>query len=256
MERPNKDTTVESYLDHSAFTTAGVAADPDVAGLEAGLVKEHTALKKQKRDLEDLGEEVQRKKAIFVGKDRRLDRVVREFELRLLALVNKNRQDPLYQRYFAGGLREVTEAEPRQAEPALVATMIISLSEDENKPAVGSLAKEFRPLFEAARGEVVQAEADLAETEKKVSYLDDKSIPETEARWTDAYVALHGALKAALPRDPARVEAFFYPFRKDKKEKKAAGEPGGGGGAPGGGAPGGGAGGGGGAPGGGTPGGG
>jgi hypothetical protein len=34
----------------------------------------------------------------------------------------------------------------------------------------------------------------------------------------DEYVKLHAALRGKLPRDPARVEGFFYPFKKDRKK--------------------------------------
>ncbi|MFS8069717.1 MAG: hypothetical protein ACMG6S_25405, partial [Byssovorax sp.] len=71
MEKPRQDTSIPSYLEHSAFTGAGVAADPEVAGLEAPLAAEHDTLKTQSRALEDQEEEVQKKRAVFLGKDSR-----------------------------------------------------------------------------------------------------------------------------------------------------------------------------------------
>ena len=237
MEKPREDTPIDAYREHAAFTIAGVAADPDVAGLEKGLAKEHHALKKQTRALEDMEEEIQKKKAVLMIKDRCCDEVVRAFELRLLGLVNKKRGDPQYRRYFPDGLREVTEAEPRKVEPALVKDIITALEEDEGKPGIGPLATEFKPQFQAAVGDVKSADKDLSATETEARHLRDKTIPGIKSAWGDEYVKLHGALRGKLPRDPARVEAFFYPF---KKERKKPVEDGGGGAPEGGGAPGGG----------------
>jgi hypothetical protein len=222
MEKPREDTPTSAYLEHSAFTVAGVAADPEVAGLEAGLGQVHVELKAKVRELEDRKEEVERKLAVFLLKDRFLDALVREFELRLFGLVNKKRSDALYIRYFKDGLREVTEADPRRVEPKLVADIITSLDEDAVKPGIGPLATELKPGFEAALGAVVQTEKVLTAAEDQATYIEDKTIPELEARWTDEYVMLHGALKTKLPRDAGRVESFFYPFKKRERRKRQA----------------------------------
>ncbi len=37
MGKPRLDTSIPAYLEHSAFAIAGVAADPEVAGLETAL---------------------------------------------------------------------------------------------------------------------------------------------------------------------------------------------------------------------------
>ena len=230
MEKPREDTSVTAYREHSAYTTSGVAADPEVAGLEVALTVEHGALKQQSRMLEDIEEEIQRRRAVLVIKDRACDRVIRSFELRLFDLVNKKRSDPQYTRYFPEGLREVTEADMRQAEPAKVRTLIKSLGEDAAKPGIGPLSAEFKPQFEATVEEVEAAEKDLASVEEQATYLRDKTIPECKARWTDEYVKLHGALRAQLPRDPARVESYFYAFKKERKKAEPAGGGEGGGG--------------------------
>jgi hypothetical protein len=218
MEKPRDDSSITAHREHSAFTVAGVAADAEVAGLETALVKEHDELKKQARALEDQEEEVQKKRAVFLGKDARCDRIVRSFELRLFDLVAKKRDDPRYRRYFPTGLRDVTEAEPRVVEPALVQSIIATLSDDMGKPDIGPLAAEFRPQLEVALADVLTTEKALRNAEAQVSHLDDKTIPEVKARWVDEYVKLHAALRGKLPRDPARVEAFFYPFKKDRKK--------------------------------------
>lgn len=226
MEKPNKDTPSSAYLDHSAFTTAGVAADPEVAGIETGLAVQHVALKQHVRSLEDLEEEKQRRRAVLVRKDMGCDRLLRQFELRLYALVDKKRNDPLYRRYFEDGLRDVTEANMRTEQPEKVKTIIKSLGEDVQKPGIGPLATEFMPSLQAALAEVEAAGAALSEIEQQVAYLSDRTIPECKALWTDDYVKLHGELKVRLPRDPARVESYFYPFKKERK-KPAPGDEGG-----------------------------
>jgi hypothetical protein len=218
MEKPREDTSLTAYREHSAFTCAGVAADPEVAGLETALSKEHDALKQQARTLEDQEEEVQKKRSIFLGKDARCDRTVRSFELRLLDLVGKRRNDPLYRRYFPEGLREITEAEPRVVEPALVKAIIATLLDDKTKSDLGPLATEFQPQLESALADVLTAEKALTDAEERARHIDEKAIPEVKARWVDEYVKLHAALRGKLPRDPARVEGFFYPFKKDRKK--------------------------------------
>jgi hypothetical protein len=223
MDKPTKDTPSEAYLEHSAFTTAAVAADPEVAGLEADLGVQHVDLKQQTRAREDGRETVQRRRAVLVQKDRRCDGVVRSFELRLFDFVNKKRTDPDYVRYFADGLREVTEANMRTAEPQKVKTIIKSLGEDAAKPGLDALSAELKPQLEAAVIEVEAAEKALSEIESDVAYLNDKTIPAIEAKWTDEYVKLHGALKVRFPRDPARVESYFYPFKKERKKSDPSG---------------------------------
>lgn len=218
MERPRDDSSLTAYREHSAFAIAGVAADAEVAGLETALAKEHDALKTQARALEDQEEEVQKKRAVFLGKDARCDRIVRSFELRLLDLVAKKRNDPLYRRYFPNGLREITEAEPRAVEPALVQSIIATLLDDKTKPEIGPLATEFQPQLESTLAEVLATEKALSDAEAQAKHLDEKTIPEVKARWVDEYVKLHAALRGKLPRDPARVEGFFYPFKKDRKK--------------------------------------
>lgn len=214
MQKPTKDTPTADYVDHSAFTTAAVAADPDVAGLEADLLAQHVALKQDLRLLEDLEEEKQRRRAVLVVKDRRLDSATGRFELRLYGLVDKKRDDPLYRRYFPKGLRDVTAANMRTKEPEKVGIIIQSLEEDAQKPGIGDLSTELRPQLVTAHAEVVTAAAALTTIEGQIAYLSDKTIPDHEALWTDEYVKLHAALKARFPRDAARVESYFEPFRK------------------------------------------
>lgn len=224
MQKPTKDTPTADYIEHSAFTCAAVAADPDAAGLEADLLARHVALKQDVRLLEDHEEEKQRRRAVLIVKDRRCDTIVRRFELRLYGLVDKQRNDPLYRRYFQKGLRDVTEANMRTDEPQKVGTIIQSLEEDAQKPGIGDLTTEFRPQLVAARGEVVAAEAALTTIEGQIAYLSTRTIPDHEALWTDEYVKLHGALKARFPRDAARVESYFEPFRKSPNQAETGGD--------------------------------
>lgn len=127
--------------------------------------------------------------------------MIRSFELRLLDAVNKRRTDPDYRRYFENGLREVTEAEPRKAEPAIVDSMISAMAEDQKRSVIGPIVTELKPKLESALAAVRAAEKALGQSETEESYLEDKTIPAQMAHWVDEYVKLHGALKQALPRD-------------------------------------------------------
>jgi hypothetical protein len=225
MDRPREDSATDAYREHAAFTVSAVAADDEVKGKEAELQACHLELKAEQRNLEDLEEQVQAKRAIFVRKDKACDGVVREFELRLLALVHKKTSDPLYKRYFEDGLRAVTEAEPRLVEPTIVADMITSMNEDAAKPGIGPLATEFKPRFEAALAAVKAAHTDLIAMEGVRDRAKKQNIPAIKLRWVDAYVKLHAALRAAFPRDAARVESYFYPFSKSAKAAKAGEAP-------------------------------
>lgn len=226
MEKPTVDVPVHSYREHGAFTTAAVAADPEVAGLEQGLSGAHLILKQEQRAFEDQEEEVQRKTAHFKYKDGNCDDTLRSFELRLYDLVKKDRDDPRYRRYFKTNLRAVTEAEPRKTEPAMVAAMIVSLIEDEQSPSMGAIAQEFRPRFEAALAEVQAGEQALTAAEAIMVHLRDQKIPAAKVTWIDEYVKLHAAIRAVFPRDAARVESYFVRFRKDrKKAEEVASDP-------------------------------
>jgi ABC-type phosphate/phosphonate transport system substrate-binding protein len=66
-----------------------------------------------------------------------------------LDLVNKNREDLRYRRYFPHGLRAVTEAEAREVEPQLVLGIIKTLDEDQSKPDFAPLHAEFRTKLQA-----------------------------------------------------------------------------------------------------------
>lgn len=217
MQRPKKDTTASDYLHHSAFTAAVVAADPETAGLELGLAAQHAALKQHVRAVADLEEERQRRRGVFRVRSRRCLGAVRSFELRLLDLVDKNRRDPLYRRYFPEGMRAVTRANPRTARPQQVRTILKSLGEDALKPDIGALSAELKPGLQAALAEVEAADKALTAVEEQVAYLCGRTIPERKVLWTDEYVKLHGALKVRFPRDAKRVESYYYPFKERKK---------------------------------------
>lgn len=222
MEKPTGDTTPAACLQRSAFTCAAVAADLTIAGPEQALVNIHALLKGSVRLHEDLLEDVQRREAILAVTDSACDRVVNSFELRLLDFVNKHREDPTYRRYFKGKLRDVTQADRRTEEPVLVAAMIRTMREDATKPGIGPIVTEFCPLLEQALAAVKQAIDALSTVETDTAFVANRTIPTQMAIWAEEYVKLHAALEGALPRDPDRVEGFFRPFRKPRKEPAAA----------------------------------
>jgi hypothetical protein len=220
MEMPGEDTPAEAYLSKSAYTIARVAADPKVAALEKGVETSHAQLKKALRDREDLQESVQRKMAVLDAADTGCDDDIGGFELGLLGLVQKNREAPKYRRYFAYGLREVTTAEPRQEEPELVRQMLIAMDEDKADSDLGPLVAVWSPKLTASRNKVIAADEDLTTLEKDLAFLTDKTIPSLMAAWRTEYKKLEGALTTAYADNPKKVDRFFKPFRKRRKDKK------------------------------------
>jgi len=225
MERADENTTPAACLKRSAFTCSAVYADESVRGLEKPLRVSHVDMKAAVRSLEDLREDEQGKLAVLVQLDGKVDKVVNEFVGRLLLLVNKNYDDPLYRRYVPGSVRDITQADMRTQEPLLVADIVKLLGEDQAKPGIGALATEFVSQLQAANDAVISAEKDLAQTEAEANHLDKKTLPALVATWSDEYVKLHAALTAAWPKDPDRVERCFKPFRKPSKKPKPAAAP-------------------------------
>ncbi len=221
MERPRDDTTNRDLLDHGATTSASIAADDLTKGLEQSFEAANLALKLGNRALEDKNEEVLKKQAIFIVKDKGLDRDINEFEARLYVLAGKKRDSEMYRRYFKNGLREVTQAEPRVEEPAIVSLMIKALKEDESKPMIGPLALEMGPRIQASLDKVVAAGTVLQAVEEEADFLDEKTVPQLRAKWIEAYVKLHSAVKGVFHDDSNRAESFFRPFRKARKKAAA-----------------------------------
>ena len=222
MDMPTPDTPPEAYLPRSAYTTARVAADPKINGLEQPLDAKHQELKLALRERDDLLELLQKKSALFDVADTHCDDDITGFELHLLVAIRKNRDNPKYRRYFATGVRDVTTAEPRQEEPEVVSDMLTAMAEDKNDPEIGSVITQWQPKLSASRGNVVAADADLTATEKALAYLEEKKIPALLASWREEYKKLEGSLTTAYPNDPKRVARCFKPFRKKRKPAKDA----------------------------------
>jgi hypothetical protein len=221
MDMPTDDTPAQAYLPRSAYTVPRVAADAKTKGNEKDLAKAHKNLKDSLRAQEDQLEDVQAKAAIFDSADTAEDDAIKNFELGLYGLVEKNRDDPRYQRYFAGGLREVTEAEPRKEEPKLVGQILSAMDEDKLKPELElvPLIDLHQPKIAAALDAVVTTEADLAKSEKALAYLQDMTIPANMAEWRKQYKKLDGVLTAIFATNPKRAERYFKPFRTRAAKK-------------------------------------
>ncbi|MEO7328289.1 MAG: hypothetical protein ABI193_06910, partial [Minicystis sp.] len=101
------------------------------------------ALKKALRQREDLRESEQQKTAVVDARDEDCDEVIEGFELGLYAAVKKNRGHAKYRRYFKDGLREVTQAEPRKAEPEQVGKMLAAMKEDAGDVEIGPVVTAF-----------------------------------------------------------------------------------------------------------------
>jgi hypothetical protein len=225
MEMPTVDTPPSAYLSKSAYTIARVAAAPKAAGLEKGVTQVHVKLKQALRDLEDHEEQEQKDIAVLDSCDSTCDDDVEGYELGLLGAVKKNRAHPRYLRYFKEGLREVTQAEPRKVEPALVGQMLEAMAEDQNDPEIGGVIATFQPQLAASRQAVLEADKALVITEKAIAYLEDMTLPALMAAWQEEYKKLEGALITVFASDHRRVDRFFKPFRNRSKPKKKAAAP-------------------------------
>ncbi|APR83921.1 Hypothetical protein A7982_09270 [Minicystis rosea] len=228
VQMPEDDTTPVEVLKRSAFTCAAVFADESVRGKEKGLRGAHAALRGTVRALEDLRETEQEKSAVLTQLDGVVDRLVNELAGRLLLLVDKDYEHPLYRRYVPGSVRDITQADMRVEEPARVAEIVKLLTEDEDKPGIGPLATEMAPRLQAANERVLAAEKDLAATESEAAHLEKNVIPALLVTWRTEYKTLEAALTAAWPLDSSRVQRCFKPFRKPKPaaaKKAVPGKP-------------------------------
>lgn len=221
MEMPGEDTPPLAYLQRSAYSIARVGADPKTAQLAVGLEAAHNALRQTLREFEDLEFEEQKKTAAYDTKDEHCDDEIEGFELSLLALVKKNREDERYSRYFVNGLREITAA-PRKEGPDRIQQMLDTMKLDANHADLGPLVALWAPKITTSHDEVVAAEISLANTEKTMAFLKEKTIPLLMANWRTEYKKLEGALTSVYASNPKKVGRFFKPFRKRRKENKSA----------------------------------
>lgn len=221
MDNPRDDTPIDHYRSRGVFTIAAVRADPETTGMEAAFAASHAALMTKEREVEDLQDSVQEHEAIISVRDAATDKLVRSFELRLLDLVNKNRDDARYRRYFSQGLRAVTEADARQVEPQLVLEMIKTLDEDQTKPDFAPLHAEFRAKLQAAVDGVQAADKACGQAEEHLAFLQNKVLVELKLKWVEERKKLHAELTKKFPHDASRVESYFQRFAKPRAKKKA-----------------------------------
>lgn len=219
MDNPREDTPTEQFRPRGAFTCSAVRADPETQGMEGAFAAVHVELKAKHRMQEDLEETVQEHEAVISGCDRILDRLVRSFELRLLDLCGKNRDDARYRRYFLNGLRAVTEANAREVEPKMVRDIVKALDEDQHKPGFEPLHAEYFAKLLGAVEAVELADAACTKVEEDLAFLKEKTIPEVKRRWIEERIKLHAELTKMFPNDPARVESYFSRFAKPRKKK-------------------------------------
>jgi hypothetical protein len=165
--------------------------------------------------------------AVIVGLDRSCDRIIRSFDLRLLDLVSKKRDDPRYRRFFPEGLRAVTETDERAVQPKLVRGILAALEEDKAKPDFAPLHADYHAKLLAAVQAVEVADAACTKVEDELAYLVDRKIAEAKSHWLEERTKLHAEMTKRFPHDPARVESYFRRFARPRK-KKAASKPEGG----------------------------
>jgi hypothetical protein len=221
MDNPRDETVIDAYRKSGAFTVGAVYADTETRGMEAEFEKAHLELKALGRKEEDLEEELQRLSAILICADRTCDRILREFELGLFALVQKKRADPRYGRYFAGGLREVTEADMRKVEPKMVRTILATMEEDKDKPDLKPLVERFQSPMLASVEAVEGAGETLTKGEDNLKFLQEKTIPAAKQEWRAKRTQLNAALTAKFPLDSDRVDSYFKRFAKPRDKAKS-----------------------------------
>jgi len=222
MDTPRDDTSDKHYLTHGAFTIAAVRADTETNGLEAAFATVHGEMKTKSRQIDDLEETQQEQDAVIVVRDNTADKIVRSYELRLLDLVDKNRDDPRYRRYFPHGLRAVTEADAREVEPKLIRDIIKTLDDDQTKADFTGLHAEFRNKLQTAVDAVEAADAACSQTEDQLAFLKDKVLVELKVKWVEERKILHAELTKKFPHDARRVESYFRRFAKPRKKKTGA----------------------------------
>lgn len=221
MEMPGADTPPAMYVQRSAYTLARVAADPQTSHLTSGLEVPHGTLTQLLRNLDDLQFEEQKKTAVYDTKDEHCDDEIEGFELMLLAHVKKNRDDDRYGRYFPNGLRDVTAA-PRKEGADRIQQLLDTLALDANHADLAPLVAMWAPKIKSAYDELRVAEESLDDTEKALALLKEKTIPSAMNDWRIEYKKLEGALTSVFASNPKKVDRFFKPFRKRRKENKPA----------------------------------
>ena len=219
MEMPGEDTPPIAYLQRSAYSIARVEADPKTVQFAGGLEAAHNALKQTLREIEDLEFEEQKKTAAYDTKDEHCDDEIEGFELGLLALVKKNRDDDRYNRYFPNGLREIT-ASSRKDGPDRIQQMLDTMKLDANHADLGPLVASWSPKITTTHDELIAAEQALSNTEKALAFLKEKTLPTIMADWRIEYKKLEGALTGVYASNPKKVGRFFKPFRKRRKDNK------------------------------------
>jgi len=219
MDNPQEATGTDQYRTRGAFTVAAVRSDPETKGLETAFATVHVELKTKSRLIEDLEEAVQEHEALLFVRDASADKIVRSIELRLLDLVNKNREDPRYRRYFPHGLRAITEADARTVEPKLVRDIIKTLDEDQEKAGFDTLHGEFRAKLQSAVEAVEAAVSACSQAEDQLAFTQDKVLAEIKLKWIEERKKLHAELTKLFPHDAARVESYFRRFAKPRKKK-------------------------------------
>jgi hypothetical protein len=221
MDNPRDDTSLAQYFPRGAFTISAVRADPETNGLEAAFAYVHGSLRIKYRLVEDLEQTLEEAEAIIEVRDRATDKALRSFELRLLDLVDKNREDPRYRRYFPEGLRAVTEADARQVEPKLVRALLKTLDEDQPKKGFSELHEAYRDRFQACVDAVEAADAACSQIEAQWTHENDVVLVELKNRWIEERTKLYAELMKKFPNDLPRVESFFKRFAKPRKKRSA-----------------------------------
>lgn len=227
MENPHPNTPHATVVENGAFTIAAVQADEDTMGMEAEFEQVNLALLAALRQLEDLELECQKAEGKLAQADhgkKGVDKAIGIFELALLSLVGKRREDPRYQRYFKDGLVDITRSNMRTVQPGKVETLIKKMAQDQTAPDTDAELKvllvEHAPRIQAGASNVAGAAAALSVVENQRNAMKDVTLEGLRQAWISKRQVLYANLRAKFPNDLARVEAYFKPFSKPRKRMK------------------------------------
>ncbi len=206
MFTPRSSYSSEILLDvYGTYLIARLKADPTVASVHAGFEKAQVTLTKandRQRSSRRIVQETlsARDFAAFV-----LSRQVSQFQLAVLAHVDRERSSPLYGRYFPDGITGFAGLS--------LARLIekVKVFETDLASAADAVAlKSWAAKFADVRGQVEKAIA--AWQQAKVVHTEAQNAEVTErANWLNAYRTVHADLVKLSPADRKKVETFFRP---------------------------------------------
>lgn len=156
-----------------------------------------------------------RKLAMRVRAEIRLDEIVRDFELALLGLVRRDKQDERYLLFFGklSMARIITESIPEKIDH--VRRLIESL----DNPSVAALRDPHKAALQTTLDLLATAQNQYDEAIQALE-ITSYSILAFKEELTILFRSHYGELIKAIPRKKQEVEQFFLRFNTEKSGKK------------------------------------